>query len=257
MERKEQASSCPWPVGPHAGGECPGAPAPGSFTKKWGSPFSQRNASPTRCRSYSSPRITSLKMKSSLAGIGVLLLKRRMGGLVTGKALYLGLLGKGWDWGGAECHHNRLSPVTRHLSFKDQRPRRAWRCSVPRAGGPFLPSRLPWTGRRVMRWRWGQRASSCSEQASSPEGSLTRVVCSPHGSGSAAAPSGSKGVGVSLKPQLPSPGPPPEIWIGKVGNPEVPPVPLLSGKFYLPQNAWTLCSSQNHSLGSYACHENS
>lgn len=138
---------------------------------------------------------------------------------VTGKALYLILLGEGLDWGWGECHHNRLSPVTRHLSFKDQRPRRAWRCSMPRARGPTPPSRRPWTGRRVMQWRWGQRASSCSEQASFPEGRPTHVVCSPHGSGSAAAPSGSPGAGISLKPRLPRPWPTPRDLDREGGKP--------------------------------------
>lgn len=181
----------------------PRAPALSSFTNKWGS------SSPIRCRSCGSPRITSLKMKSSLVGIGALLLKKRTGGSESQEKLCTwASWERGWI-GVGESVTITDSPITRHLSFKDQRPRRAWRCSMPRAEGPSPLSRCPWTGHRMMQWRWGQRASSCSEQVSSSEGSPTRVVCSPHGSGSAAAPSGSPEAGISLKPRLPRPWPTP------------------------------------------------
>lgn len=165
----------PRPLGPH-GGEIPRAA--GSFTKKWGSP------SPTRRRSCGSPGITSLKAKSSLAGIGVLLLNRRMGGLKSQEKLCIWASGKGVGWGGGECHHNRLQPRSRGISAsRTKGPGGGVEVLVLRARDPFLPSRLPWTGRMVMRWRWEPGASSCSDRRPPQRGAF-RAVCSPHGSGS-------------------------------------------------------------------------
>ena len=64
---------------------------------KWGSPLPRRTQKLRLC-----PRITSSRVKSSLAGIGALLLKRRNEWVRTaGEARCLCLLGEGWVSGGA------------------------------------------------------------------------------------------------------------------------------------------------------------